>query len=371
MRRSLWLVPFGLVLGMLAGVGKVVSQQGTTHAPGNPPGALPPGLEPATPVAGSQPPPLFPLTPEAGTWLILAAHYAGPDAPSLARQVALELRNTHHLSSYILNYADRERQAMQEEFERRQRLNPNVPMRRRRINIQESCGVLIGGFKDFEHATAYLPTVKKLDPPKLKLAGGLGSSPYDRVLHPEYDPQQKKMVLKSSLVNPFSNAMVVRNVTVPQAPKEVKFDPIWTKLNAHEEYSLLKNPKPWTLVVKAYGSASTNFGQVLPQGKAGGFLSSVGLGDGDQSVDRLGAAAAQAHALAEFLRKPHLGFDAYVFHMRQCSLVTVGGFASEKDPEMARVQLRLSKLHFSSGGGACQDPIGLMPYPIPIKLPAP
>src|SRR5262249_28785417 len=49
------------------------------------------------------------VTPQAGPWLICVASYSGPNAPMLARQLALQVRERHRLNAYVFNHADEER----------------------------------------------------------------------------------------------------------------------------------------------------------------------------------------------------------------------------------------------------------------------
>jgi hypothetical protein len=244
-------------------------------------------------------------------------------------------------------------------------------MRRKTVRIPDQCAILIGGFKDFDAATAYLPEIRKLPLPELKLSGG--KCPYDMMLANVYDPQKHVTTGKQVQVpvNPFASAMVVRNPSVPSnVQQKQKFDPLWVKFNEGEDYSLLKCSKPWTLIVKEYASAAILQGG--PKTGSTGFLASLGLG-GDESSDRLGASAKQAHELAKFLRDRRFGFETYVLHTRRSSVVAVGAFDGPNDPEMARTAERLKKLTslgFKSNMVA-GDPIGLRTEPVPFEIPRP
>jgi hypothetical protein len=297
--------------------------------------------------------------------LICAAHYSGGDAVELARQVVMELRNRHRMTAYIFNHADEARLAQKARLEQLQKAYPGVNWRRRiMVRVEDQCAVLIGGFKDFDSASEAVKNVKKLPLPTLKLANGM--SAYDMVNLYEPDPETKRMIVKRAPVNPFSNALVVRNPLIPLPPKQTpRFDPFLTKLNDDEDYSLLKCPRPWTLIVKEYNTTTYLQGS----GKTTGFLSMLGLGD--RPGERLSASGAQAHELAKFLRDPRLGFKAYVLHTRRCSLVTVGEFTGPNDPELERTQRRLASLRFSTGNGGQADPIGLLPTPVPYEIPRP
>src|SRR5437868_4497453 len=213
------------------------------------------------------------VTPQAGAWLICAASYSGPNAPYLARQLALQVRQRHGINAYVFNHADEERRKIREELERAQALHPDVPMRRRTVRLEEQCAVLVGGYKDSEAAAAALKNIRTLPLPELKLP--TGEPAYDYMLTTVPDPQKKGMTLQRTPVNPFTTAIAIPNPTVPQQQAKPKFDPAWTKLNAYEKYSLLKCPKRYTLVVKEYLGNTV----VQPHTGVSGFMDMLGLGN--------------------------------------------------------------------------------------------
>ena len=103
-------------------------------------------------------------------------------------------------------------------------------------------------------------------------------------------------------------------------------------------------------------------------GKEQGIFGSL-FGAGKE-VDTLALAAEQAHELARFLSSPQLGFETWVLHTRNSSVVAVGGFSGPNDPELERLKRQLGALKFSSNKTQ-GDPIGLLPNPIPIEVPHP
>jgi hypothetical protein len=371
MRRILLLPAFGLVLGVWSGLGAAAPPELPTFT-GEPSGNA--GTAPAGPVSGDAPAalaqapaapaePIYPVTPAAGPWMICAASYMGPDAPELARQLVLEIRSRHNLPAYIFNHGDEERRKQREEHERLRQLYPGVPIRRRIVRVPEQCAVLVGGYPDMESASQALPAIKKLPLPELKLEAG--KLAYDTMSVYSPNHEHKATDVKRVPINPFTNAFVTRNPTVPAEPKQVpKFDPFWKELNADEEYSLLSCPRPWTLVVKEYQGSAI----VQPQSGSSNFLKMLGLG-GNKPGEGLSAAAKQAHELAKVLRDKRLGFTAYVLHTRTKSIVTVGAFNSPDDPELMRTQRQLASLKFS--GPNQKDPIGLFASPMLMEVPHP
>jgi hypothetical protein len=374
MKRLLLLLPLGAALGLLAVGPRAAGQPGdnfgvlnTNPAPATP--RLPAGIVPDRPGRAEAPAAAnpFPLTAEAGEWLICAAHYQGPNGPDLSRQVCGELRDRHHLQAFIYNRGAEERRKQEEEWEKLKQQMHGAPVRRRTVRIPDTYAVLVGGFRDQNAASDYLPRIRALPLPQLKLEGNSDLKPYDLMIQEEVDPRTKKKVQRWAPVNPFLAAMVVRNPLVPHTgPAKPRWDPFWKQLNADEEYSLLKNPKQYTLLVKEYLGTRTIQQQPV---KSSPFLDLIGLG-GSKSGEGLMGCAMQAHELARFLRLPQLGFRSYVLHTRTSSIVTVGEFSGPDDPELERLQRQLANLRFGTRNGQ-DDPIGLLPTPLPIEVPRP
>jgi hypothetical protein len=271
---------------------------------------------------------------------------------------------------------------MDEEYDQscRAAAEQGLPQPRRRLyRIQEQCAVLVGGLKGgwatMDDATASLKTVRGWELPPLHLDNGL--SPYDlEVAAPSGFAGFRgdgKAKAETRPVNPFANAFVTRNPAVQRAPaQKPKFDPIWKKLNADEEYSLLNCPKPWTLAVKEYIGTAV----VAPQTESSSFLDKIGLG-GHKMGEGITAAGLQAHHLAEFLNNPRIGFKAYVLHTRQSSVVTIGEFDGPKDPEMERTIQRLARLSFQAdqrdpnAARFAKSNLDLFARPLPMEVPRP
>ena len=294
----------------------------------------------------------YPLTVEAGTWLICCASYSGVDAPELSKQISEILRNRDNLKGYIFNYGEEEKKKQIADFERRQKMSPELRQPMKFTRVSEQCAVLVGGYKDIEDARKNLEKIKKLAPPDLKLENGKETSDVINIYVPTAD--KKGAEIRRERVNPFSRAFVVRNPLVPnQTIAKNKPDPVLKTLNADEQYSLLKNSKSVTLVVKEYNGSA-----ILQSTKAvtTSFMDKL---FGSRQGDMLGAAALQAHETARVLRK--LEFDAYVLHTRTSSIVTVGGFDSRDDPNLARIQKAIITLKITA--------LDLYTNPLPMDVP--
>jgi hypothetical protein len=313
----------------------------------------------------------YPVTPAAGPWMISAAAFSSPEAPQLAKQLVYLLRSRYNLPAYVYSRGEEEyRRQMAEEDERIRNLPPNIPARRRLIRPSYDTVVLVGGYPSLDEASKALPAVRALPAPDLKLDTGQSALSQQFRVEPSADRQRAEV--KTSVVNPFTTAMAVRNPTTvgPQATAGApKFDPLWLKLNDGEDYCVYaKCPKPFTLVVKVCSGAS----MVQAQQGSGGIMGMLGFG-GNKAGQMLYAAGVDAHNLAETLRK--LKFDAYVLHTRTYSVVTIGGFDSEKDPGIEQLKHQLATLHeeivaqHERKGLGKKDPLGLTEHPLPMAVP--
>ncbi len=398
MRKLIWTVA-GLSLSAVIVLGTRVpveaeAPQGSAVAPTAPLG------RPAPMPAPMPPPPKpseYAIKAKDGNFFICAAYYSGEHAGYLAEQVVRQLR-TKNINSFVYNYADRERRELEWAYHQRMKNNPNVPYRPRFTRVEQQVAVLIGGFKTMEDASKSLPTVRQLPAPKVTFPSGEEAA--DRVMiygdghRTAPDPsrprrrvnptafsqsgeeaeEEETHPLKGAVVNPFAMCFVVRNPAQAkqQEQDENYVDPAWKKMNVNESYSLLKCKKNFTLVVKVFKGPQCYQSASNPQKKDSGFLGKLGRAD---QGDVLEATAMQAHALAKFLRE--YKFEAYVLHTRYCSVVTVGGFAAQGDREMMAKKEELAKLHGktvqTSGGVLCVDPavdpLGLLPDPMPMRVP--
>ena len=325
------------------------------------------GLGQAAPIPEMDATEMYKVNPQAGAWMILAASYSGDDGKELCRQLLIELRNRHRLPAYVFNLAEKERtKQMLEEQEQIKKQNPLVPYRKRTYHIQDQWAVLIGGYKDSKAANAALQGVRNLPMPNLKLPSG--KLPYDCTSEPQIDGG--RVMVKSTPISPFVHAMCVPNPTIANPHQNgKKYDPFWERLNEGESFSLLRARKPWTLVVKEYIGGSV----VQPKTTSGGIMDSFSWLGGHKPGEYLDAAGQQAHKLAESLRDLH--FDAYVFHTRTSSVVTIGNFDNPEDKDAQRVRQQYQSFQQQQASSwtktGKKDPLELYSQPIPIEVPRP
>ncbi len=144
--------------------------------------------------------------------------------------------------------------------------------------------------------------------------------------------------------NPFPTSFVAPNPSIPHQPKAKKADPILKTLNEDETYSLLRNPKTWTLAVKEYAGDSMVVSHSYQTNPS--LLDK--LFNPQKDGRTLAATAMQAHELARVLRDEKIGFESYVLHTRHSSIVTVGSFTDPKDPKMQQTAERILQLKLES-----------------------
>jgi hypothetical protein len=298
---------------------------------------------PAAPRVDTDPYKEYPCTPESGAWMICVHEFRGPDAAELARQMVLQIRQRDNLPAYVFDFGEAHKKKLEEEWSNLGKLNPDGTPRKVHVSIPDERVVLIGGYRDFDAASAALKTVKKLPPPELSLPGKF---PFDQVTIQE--PRADGRVhYETKQVNPFPTSFVAPNPTIQRQQETKKTDPLLMKLNESEEYSLLKNPRPWTLAVKEY------VGDTLFLSRNADSSPSMldKLFNPNKAADSLYRAGQQAHEMARLLRtqvsdkNPFFGFEAYVLHTRHSSIVTVGSFSGPDDPEMRTMAERVLKLN--------------------------
>jgi hypothetical protein len=324
-----------------------------------------PAQNAADPIRGYQ------VTPELGPWMISTQYYTGPEAKELACQLANELRTTYRLPAHIFNYVEEERKLEQERVRKeKERLRellrrqeeylkgmehaPGPPIHVWTRRFEDQCVVLIGGYRDEATARRELDRLKKLKPPDPKKVR-LGVTWIQR-------PKSERA--EATYVSPFAQSFVVHNPAVKQAPQvaQAKPDPMLPRLNAEEEFSLLKCPKRFTLAVALFRGASTVVSD-LNKGKKenGSFLDR--LGQGGEPGQALCAAAWNAHEVAKVLKQ--LKLEVYVLHAPYYSLVTVGSFDRLDEPALQATQRDLAQLKPSL------QKVPMLPEPMPIAIPHP
>jgi hypothetical protein len=361
-RKSLFVLP--LLLGLTA----AAAGQSPADNPLAPRSRLPnsalPDLERQIP--GTLPHPhAYDITPDAGAYCVCVMSYSGPMAGPLAEELVTVLRRDYKLPGYFFDRSEEARLQEKERLDqnRKQRetwyMQNGIPLPdkvvvKRTLHIEAQYAVLVTDktFKDIDTARRALDRIRTLPPPKNTrlmnqgtVAGVDGQGDWAGTARQAY-------------LNPFLTAFVVPNPTVPRQAPPPSDEPVVNlrRLNSAEDYSLFKCPGKWTLVVKSYQGGAT----FVSKESEKSVLERLGLGGNNQG-SLLDAAGRQAHQLAEILRNPQLGFDAYVLHTKDLSIVTVGSFESEKDQRMQQMMGHLAKLRL--------EPYEQLQPPTPFRVP--
>jgi|GEM_PF-282797 len=320
------------------------------------------------------------VRPEHGPYMISVKSFTGPQARQLAEELAQEIRQNHKAAAYLFEWGAEERrkeEARQEAY-RQAWKQQNVPFLQLReelrkkaeaegrvfidtpptirvpqIKYTEQWAVLVGGFPDMESASAALKHLRSLPPPTTKthlLDRAVVSSPGEQ--------QGEKSSVQAAYLSVYAQAFVAPNPAINKSRKKPQFEtdengtPLLKIWNEAEPYSLLNCPGNTTLVVKVFSVPA----RTKPAKTEKSVLER--LFTGSESKKMLDATAKQAHELAKALRSPNMAeslrkmglsgepLDAYVLHTRTGSLVTVGAFADENDPQLLRVKQILESLNF-------------------------
>lgn len=335
----------------------------------------------------------YPLTEREGPWLIHIGSFRGDQSLEFAHRFAEETRSKHHMLTFI--YSMNESDAVKDREELRQNQmkligTDKVPesqehQKFKTVRVVKEYSVFVGNYPDMEKARYEAVRIKEFAPPSSIPAYGVHlyneSTSRSRV-----DPESREFGgmfgmrstakteegkrLNQTQGNPYRQAFVVRNpiltkvaevaAALKQQPQPT-FDPAWRELNANEKYSVFTCPKPWTIVVAHFVPPAV----VLPSSESSLFQ----VGTTVNSVETgkaLKRAADNARQMADLLRDGGKGYDAYVFHTRQYSLVTVGAFDDRYDPKMEQAWTILKNFSESQTQGAFSL---LLKMPQPMRVP--
>lgn len=266
------------------------------------------------------------LTKQAGPFMVIAHTFRGPDAVRWAQALAMELRSSHQLMAYIY-------------FKKIKPMNSNVRGVPPTSNPEDGEGrisepeiyriydeavVLVGDKPTMKEAEDLLKFVKKIKPATLSNV-------------PSIFPWRTGAGLK--------NAIVTANPLIPaQELFARESDPLVEAMNKGP-YSIYNCPGPFTLVVarfvgrSAFGEGDKDF-----------------LKDDNLKTSPLAKATDDAELMAAELNKDpqfkQAGYQAYVYHDRNKSVVTLGHFNNKvenekifKDQKVQSIRQHLDKLN--------------------------
>ncbi|HEY5315201.1 MAG TPA: hypothetical protein VIK18_21900 [Pirellulales bacterium] len=260
----------------------------------------------------------YPLTDAQGPWLVMALTFTGPEAQQQAQELVYELRSVWKLPAYT--------HQMNFDFGHGagrgvDKYGAPLKMRYRRTQASE-VAVLVGDYPTADDPEAQ-KTLKRLkymvpdcmNPEKLKREGRSPPPAAWRwvVEHTKNaNPNQRK--------GPMGQAFIVANPLLPDEyfrPKGI--DKLVYELNKPIKHSLLECQGKYTVKVATFtGQLITDQNEI----KA--------VEAGKKMESHLEEAALKAHKLCEALRAK--GYEAFEFHDRYSSIVTVGSFDSVGSP---------------------------------------
>lgn len=271
------------------------------------------------------------LTEAEGPWLILCTTFSGEYAATDAKNLVLELRRDFQLEAYThIQRYDFTQPETGLGLSRASTVGNLKPKRMRyQQNVQrEEIAVMVGSFQSVEDPSlqSTLDKVKRAKPKCLTVKDATETSmsyaSYRMQLTQAVSKAQQKAGAAANVPGPMGIAFATPN---PLIPKEAIAGPGSDKMvidmNQEVEHSLLKCPKKYTVRIATFRGRSTidqrEIHDTLRSGKA-------------VTVDRLTKAADDANRMTTWLRKQ--GIEAYEFHDRGESIVTVGSFDSIGTP---------------------------------------
>jgi hypothetical protein len=262
----------------------------------------------------------FGLTQEKGPWLIVAASFSGEGAEEQARSLAQELRTRYRLAAYVHEMSFN----LGEESPGRGLDEYGAPVRRRfrRGHEIHELAVLVGDFPSVEDPEAQqaLERIKTLQPDALNVEAGETAQSMAQVRR--FEDALLEKLGKRRKRGPMAQAFLTRNPLLPReyfVPKGV--DPFVAKMNEGVEHGLLDCAGQYTVRVATFRGKTILQAGAKEDQSAKSFWNRRKIADDNPLVE----AAENAHLLTAELRAH--GWEAYEFHDRTESIVTIGSFA--------------------------------------------
>jgi hypothetical protein len=259
------------------------------------------------------------LTTQQGPWMIFAASFAGESAEEEALTLATEMRKRWRLPAYVYSERFDFSQPVQaiglREDGTRLKLKHRLPI------AYDEIAVLVGNFPAVNDPQLQktLDFVKHVKSPVLEgnLQRERTSMRYAGLRSWQRRNSTDEKERKKGLMG---QAFVTRNPLLPEeffAPKGI--DAMVASMNSGVEHSLLECPGNYSVRIAAFRGTV-----LIDQREVKEALAT------NRFESRLVEAAEKAHRLTEILRKRKV--EAYLFHDRHESIVTVGSFESMGTP---------------------------------------
>ncbi|MBQ7111814.1 MAG: hypothetical protein IJO06_11425 [Thermoguttaceae bacterium] len=252
-----------------------------------------------------------------GNWLAMAAKFSDEKAAYRAKKLAYELRKAYKMEAFVFKFdPSRNLDAFSAEVDSAKNFHYQTTQ-----NVEYA--VLVGGYPvgDDLELQKTLERLRRCQPESLK-----DDAP-SKALAQKFQEMARKDQ-KYAGYGPMGGAFAVPNPLLPKEFFSQKgiVDSYVEKLNSDGKYSLLNNDKMYTVRIATFS------GDVAMYKNTQGPKT-------DEMKSRLRYAGLRAAALCEALRKA--GVEAWEFHDRDCSFVTIGSFDSY-GVEQANGQIELN-----------------------------
>ena len=317
----------------------------------------------------------YELTVEDGPWMILASTQVGEGSKERAQKLAYEIRSTMGLPAFIYN----------EKFD----FTGNVgfdqrtakPVRYANRYQYQAYAVLVGEYDSVENHSIEqdLARIKEASPKVLQDPESIAAETSSKtpVTAVKALADRWKRSRKDQLKGPMASAFVTRNPMLPEGYFESPpVDSFVSQLNEGLDHSLLKCKGKFTVVVKTFTGFAT-------------IENSKNRKDFTPDETRMDQLASDAAKMTAELRRQ--GVEAYQFHDRDQSLVTVGSFDTlgrqlpdgkfEYDPQIQalikkysafNVRPELARQIPKGSNGFASNNVGMVPFdvqPTAIAIP--
>lgn len=268
----------------------------------------------------------FAVKAEHGPWFVMAMSFSGPNAKEQSEKLAMELRRDFQLQAYCLSKRFDYTQGVEGAG-----FNQNGEGRKmkfRDAKVVEGYAVLVGDFDSIDSPAIKetLDKVKRITPRMMANGGepidpksdSVDVSSYRKYLQKLMRSGEKEADQPPAPQGPMSGAFVTRNPLLPadyyKAPVLDKFVKNLNEQKGLNEFSLLSCPGKFSVRVVVFRGED----QTSSWGRSTSAMSE------EDKVSQLDIAAERATLTVRALRQA--GYEAYQFHDRTQSYVTIGSF---------------------------------------------
>jgi hypothetical protein len=285
----------------------------------------------------------YALTENNGPFLIMACSFSGDreHAEKQAKELVIELRKRYKLPAFVYKKTIDLGKAQGRGLDG---FGEPVQMKYRAGDKFDEVAVLVGEYSSIDDSDAQrtLKKVKYLKPKCLELEDGEKTNQTLAGWRLTQQELSRIIGCKKQEKGPMGHAMIAPNPLLPPGFFVQKgLDPFLVNLNKDLEYSLLKCPGKYTVQVATFKGQVFITPREIEEVKDGHKKITNGLVD----------AANKATQLTQALRLK--GFEAYEFHDRNASIVTIGSFNSVGTPLAdGRIELNPTILRIMQNFGA-------------------